>query len=128
MRLTKSPFLGRVEVLHYGTWGTICDDSWDLQDADVVCHELGYDGALSATGNAAFGRGTGPIWLDNVQCVGNETSISLCNHRGWGVHDCGHHKDAAVVCRPKGRVTIRVLFVIIFTKNEYRGSQNMRAP
>ncbi|XP_022807798.1 deleted in malignant brain tumors 1 protein-like [Stylophora pistillata] len=102
--LTKSPYLGRVEVLFNGIWGTVCDDFWDLQDADVVCHELGYDGALSATGNAALGRGTGPIWLDNVQCVGNEASILQCNHRGWRVHDCRHDKDAGVVCRPKVRL------------------------
>ena len=100
---SNSPSSGRVEVLHMGTWGTICDHSWDLRDANVVCRQLGYDGALSAPRYAAFGRGTGQIWLDDVQCVGDEIAISDCYHRGWNVHNCGHHSDVGVVCRPKGK-------------------------
>ena len=93
---------GRVEVLHMGVWGTICDHSWDLQDANVVCRQLGYDGALSAPRYAAFGQGTGPIWLDYVQCVGDEIGISDCYHTGWELFNCRHNRDAGVVCRPKG--------------------------
>ena len=102
------PSSGRVEVFNNGTWGTICDNSWDLQDANIVCRDLGYDGALSAPGDAAFGQGTGQIWLDDVKCVGNETMIAQCSHGGWGVHSCGHHKDASVVCRPAGMVKTSV--------------------
>ena len=97
---------GRVEVLYSGTWGTICSDYWDLPDAEVVCHQLGYDGALRAVRNAAFGQGTGQIWLDDVQCVGNERSISHCNHLRWGAHNCRHYQDAGVVCRPAGNLAI----------------------
>ena len=96
---TNSLSSGRVEVFYNGTWGTICDDSWDLQDAEVVCRQLGYNGASSAPVDALFGKGTGPIWLDDVHCEGNETSITQCSHRGWGVHNCGRGKNAGVVCR-----------------------------
>ena len=108
MSSTNSLSSGRVEVFYNGTWGTVCDDSWDLQDADVVCRQLGYNGALSAPRAAAFEKGTGPIWLDDVGCFGNEKSIFQCGHQGWGVENCWHSEDAGVVCRPKGKVTIQV--------------------
>ena len=96
---TNSLSSGRVEVFYNGTWGTICDDLWDLKDADVVCRQLGYNGASSAPVDAVFGQGTGPIRLDDVHCEGNETSITQCSHRGWRVHNCGRGKNAGVVCR-----------------------------
>ena len=94
----SGPHEGRVEVLHNGTWGTVCDDYWDLQGATVVCHQLGYGRAVAAVRNAAYGGGSGLIWYDDVHCNGSEASLTQCTHRGLGVHSCDHNQDAGVIC------------------------------
>uniref|UniRef100_A0A8C9LWY4 SRCR domain-containing protein n=1 Tax=Piliocolobus tephrosceles TaxID=591936 RepID=A0A8C9LWY4_9PRIM len=90
--------LGRVEILHQGAWGTVCDDLWDLSEAEVVCRQLGCGQAVSGPGKAHFGPGTGDIFLDNLQCSGVEHNLGQCVHLGWSEHNCGHHEDASVIC------------------------------
>ena len=89
---------GRVEVFYKGIWGTVCDDGWDINDAQVVCRQLGFRNASSAPQSAKYGQGSDPIWLDDVGCKGNEASLFDCPHAGWGIENCGHHEDASVVC------------------------------
>ena len=89
---------GRVEILDQGSWGTICDDRWDLDDAHVVCRQLGCGKALQATLSSSFGAGSGPIWLGNVKCTGKEYHVWRCPSWGWGKHYCEHGQDAGVVC------------------------------
>ncbi|XP_056626743.1 deleted in malignant brain tumors 1 protein-like [Triplophysa dalaica] len=90
---------GRLEVLHEGVWGTVCDDGWDLSDASVVCRQLGCGAATEAKGSSYFGQGSGPIWLDNVGCTGNETSLENCFAPPWGTHNHDHDEDAGVICQ-----------------------------
>ena len=67
-----------MEIYYNSTWGTVCDDLWDINDAQVVCRQLGYPSAVSAPLYARFARGSGRIWLENVQCQGNENYIRHC--------------------------------------------------
>ncbi|KAL3988403.1 vitamin-K-epoxide reductase (warfarin-sensitive) [Sarotherodon galilaeus] len=100
---------GRVEIFYNNTWGTVCDDNWDINDAEVVCRELGCGTAQSAAVSASFGEGNGSISLDDVDCSGSERSLTECQHRGFGTHDCTHSQDPGVVCSvilPKPRISM----------------------
>ncbi|KAM6226172.1 scavenger receptor cysteine-rich domain-containing protein DMBT1-like isoform 2-T2 [Porphyrio hochstetteri] len=108
LRLVNGPHrcAGRVEVFHNHQWGTVCDDGWDLNDAAVVCRQLGCGTAMSAPGLSGFGQGSGPIWLDGVSCRGTEATLSECLGKPWGHHACNHVEDASVVCSGSGIASI----------------------
>lgn len=89
---------GRVEVLHNGTWGTVCDDNWSVHEGQVVCRQLGCGTVLSVSKGARHGEGMGQIWLDDVNCTGTEAALSECQSRPWGQHNCHHVEDASVEC------------------------------
>ncbi|XP_049326807.1 scavenger receptor cysteine-rich type 1 protein M130-like [Astyanax mexicanus] len=91
---------GRLEVFHSGSWGTVSDELWDIEDAQVVCRQLQCGVALSAPVPvpARFGSGTGPIWLNEVECEGNEASLWNCRYQLCGEDECGHKDVVGVVC------------------------------
>ncbi len=91
---------GRVEICFNSTWGTVCDDFWGVQEASVVCRQLGYSptGAV-ATVRAFFGQGMGPIFLDDVSCSGSELRLVNCPANPVGQHNCVHFEDAGVRCQ-----------------------------
>ncbi|XP_036419494.1 antigen WC1.1-like isoform X2 [Colossoma macropomum] len=89
---------GRLEVYHTAKWGSVCDNHWDIRDAQVVCRQLGCGPALSADGSAVFGAGEGPIWLNRVKCRGNEIHLWDCPHSLKNYTDCSHRQDAGVTC------------------------------
>ncbi|XP_037750537.1 scavenger receptor cysteine-rich type 1 protein M130-like [Chelonia mydas] len=103
----SSPCAGRVEVKHQDRWGTVCDDAWDMEDAEVVCKQLGCGPAVSALGNAHFGEGSGPTWLILADCDGDKSALWDCNHEGWGAIQCYHSFDSGVIC--SGRIEVRLV-------------------
>ncbi|KAB5518531.1 hypothetical protein PHYPO_G00167140 [Pangasianodon hypophthalmus] len=100
---------GRVEVYHAGQWGTVCDDQWDNNDAEVVCRQLGLGGTAKAWVGAYFGAGVGRVLLDEVSCTGNELSIEQCPKTAWGEHNCDHTEDAGVSCTPLTDGSVRLM-------------------
>nr|XP_039257939.1 macrophage receptor MARCO-like [Styela clava] len=89
---------GTVELFKNGIWGTICDDDWDIKDAHVICKMLGFTIATASRAKAYYGEGTGPIFMDNVDCVGTEDNIWSCPHIDEHNENCGHSRDAGVEC------------------------------
>ena len=79
----------------------MCDDSWSIVDANVVCRQLFNTTAIAHRSRAFFGQGVGRIWLDDVGCSRLETQLDHCFHSGLGVHNCGHYEDAGVSCFSK---------------------------
>ena len=108
VRLVNGPteYEGRVEVYYNGEWGTVCDNGWGLNDAQVVCRQLDFGRAIAARDNAFYGEGSGQIWLDYVYCTGTELTIEECYHNGWGYEDCFHGQDAGVECL-NGKIDLR---------------------
>ena len=111
---------GRVEVCLSGAWGTICDDIWNTENANVVCRQLGYTGygmpiylilyhyygiliGSVALPRSYYGQGNGSIYIDNLRCTGHEDNIWQCSYTGD--HNCNHQEDASVRCKPRGNNT-----------------------
>ena len=119
---------GRVELCINRTYGTVCDDSWDNQDASVACRQLEFSpygesyspncmkGYLTthacsyvitlhiyqlgsiAVRSQYFGEGTLPILINNINCSGTERSLLNCMHNTGGTCTT-EMNDAGVVCQ-----------------------------
>ncbi|XP_070537245.1 scavenger receptor cysteine-rich domain superfamily protein-like [Ptychodera flava] len=116
------PNEGRVEVLYNGTWGSVCDNGWDINDADVTCRQLGYTlGAVEVRNNSYFGRNAGgPIWLSNLTCYGNESNLLGCKSGlQHGINDCGIDNTAGVVCQGHVRLSEPTGDVEVFHRGKW---------
>ena len=93
---------GRVEVFYNERWGTICNNSWNIKVANVVCRQLGYKYAAQALQGSQVPEGTGQMWLNDVRCNGSEHYLCNCSHRSWGNHTCPRSQDVGVECSSTG--------------------------
>lgn len=83
LRGSPSPNMGRVEVYYAGKWGSVYASGWDIEDATVVCRQLGYTTALLA-GRQLFCSITLPILFRNFGCYGNESALEHCARDFYG--------------------------------------------
>lgn len=110
-----SPCAGRVEVHYWGSWGTVYGSGWDLQDAAVVCRELGCGAAVKAPGGAHFGPGSGPVVTYNVECSGNEAALRECKSRTWEDYGLPHSNDAGVICEGKHQLFLSLIHSLVIS-------------
>ena len=119
---------GRVEICHNGRWGTVCDREWDIEDAYVICRTMGLPwrgqyiilmlmhltitksillplpiGAQAFSGSyTASHYGSAPsgltIWLEDINCKGNENKLSECVDEYGDRGNCQHSNDASMLC------------------------------
>ena len=111
---------GRVEICLNGEWGQVCDEAWDTRDAKVVCRQLGYDGCELSCGSITFmtfgvfkplvsttnihhssSSGLSLYHLDEVDCRGNESMLSECEHKELTGQSCDLGRVAGVSCSCK---------------------------
>ena len=92
---------GTVEVFFEGVWVKICEESWDKQVAEVVCNQLGYPRALSATTSGYIEGGDGAACLFGIRCRGNEKELRECQQKNWK-HTIPSKQYAAVICQLQG--------------------------
>ncbi|KAL8604291.1 hypothetical protein ACOMHN_023661 [Nucella lapillus] len=105
-----------LDECQYKTQLYYCGHYWDLgvdcqiADAAVICEQLGFNGSLALIASTAvIDRGTGPIWLSNLQCTGSEANIASCRHDGYGIHSCSHGRDASLFCPAGAEVQVRLV-------------------
>ena len=112
---------GRVEFCQYRTWGAVCGEGWDDNDARVVCGQLGYsnpegihDTIFSRFSHAPsdarivegfeMPEGT-PVFLDGVECSGTETQLSDC----MNTTTTSQCSSAGVTCEKSSSETIFIV-------------------
>lgn len=84
---SKVPYAGRVKVRYQGVWGTLCENDWKTETAEVLCRQLGYEGVeldLTAynarwySSAAIYDVGPGPVWFNGDGCNGREMNLTEC--------------------------------------------------
>ena len=86
-----------MEVYHNGEWSAVCDDGWNLDDAHLVCRELGFSKAISTRNHGISIQDVSSICLNNLKCVGTEWTITNCSYKRERIHFF-HRYSGGVKC------------------------------
>ena len=92
-------YAGRVEVFYQGKWGKICRDKWDINDAKVVCRQLGFQSAIAEFIGMNTRDDTISVAMSNVACTGLESVLASCK-RSDGDQNCVDNIGAQAFCQP----------------------------
>ena len=95
-----NPLEGRLEICFNKAWGTVCHNRFSTEDATVACNQLGFPfNGTEVLPVEDFLPGSGPIFLDEVACDGDEMRLENCGGDSpHGLHACTHRQDTAIRC------------------------------
>ena len=101
-----------MEVFYREQWGLVCSDNWDMNEAMVVCRQLGYKYAVRAfEDDDYYYYWSERMVFDEVNCTGNEQNLTSCSY-----HVRNHHyycrnpySWAAVECSSTGNILIFIV-------------------
>merc|ERR1711988_2014340 len=96
--MRNSSVAGRLEIYNKGTWGTVCDNSFNHVAAGVACRQMGYSNGYFL-GNSVLQNPSAKsgIILTDVKCTGGEKDLFACDHVA-GPAGCSHSMDVSVSC------------------------------
>ena len=97
---------GIVQVWHEESWQPLCGDEWNLNIANVVCKQLGFNGATASEVNYNSSKVNARrfVWTDGLTCYGLYlVNLGECNalSQTWGFRTCSREKPASVKCGSK---------------------------
>ncbi|MBN3314622.1 C163A protein, partial [Atractosteus spatula] len=100
LRLVSAEYdcAGRLEVLYNGTWGSVCSNGMDSFTIDLICKQLQCGDSGTLQDGQQYESGSGPKWLDNVKCLGQESVLWQCSSSPWGQNKCQDSEVAEIQC------------------------------
>ena len=123
---------GLVQVNYFGSWLHVCGDhGWDVRDARVICHQLGFGEAVLGYTPMEEGPSgyydelievdrTRPIvTIDRMRCHGNETNVGQCKYEVQFSQTCRY--GAPLTChtpRPGKKLRYFLIFLSANTSSK----------
>ena len=99
----KTVFEGNVIFEANNIIGSVCDASWDITDASVLCQQLGFNPPISIYTESQFGQVNTSFDMIDINCIGHEVKLLDCPYNISPSMNCGKKKGAGVQCRPPGK-------------------------
>lgn len=93
------------------SWSSVCEDDFDLQDAEVVCRELDC-GAPSVFKGGLYGEVETPVWMRTLQCDGSESALLDCGSSGSARNTCSPGRAVGLTCSGRAAALVLLLFYL----------------
>uniref|UniRef100_A0A3B5R5L0 SRCR domain-containing protein n=1 Tax=Xiphophorus maculatus TaxID=8083 RepID=A0A3B5R5L0_XIPMA len=97
---------GRLEVKTDQSWSSVCEKDFDLQDAEVVCREIGC-GPPSVHQGALYGEAEAPVGSREFLCEGSESALLNCSSRkSSGRNSCSPGQAVGLTCSDQDNIRL----------------------